>query len=163
MESNKNSMRSIEAIDLQEINNALEVLKVKLSPYLNEATPGDKEGRAKMSDKSFAFVTRILERCQQNVLLVPAFVNMEEHKAHFDYLEQLRQLEGSIKFLNKATQDSLLLANCEIYSTSLNIYGYIKAAAKNNVSGAQGVYEDLKIRFEAQGNRKLKKSDTLVE
>ncbi len=163
MKNDGKNLQMIEAIDLQEILNAIEVLKAKFIPYTKEATNEEKAVIAKMSDKSYAFVEKSLERSIHHPLLVPSFVDMEEYQQQVAHMEQLRILEAHIRELNKAAHDTLMLVSSEVYQTSLIFYNNVKSGAKNNIPGAQSIYEELKGRFESQGQRGPKKEDSKEE
>ena len=138
---------SIAPADLLEIQNAISTLKTKLLPYLLELSVEEKLSIPKMKDKTLAFVTKSYEYASGHPKLVPPYVDLVEFKKDLDAVEQLRQLSGPIEEISKALDDTMTVAGSEAYVAALSFYNSVKGAAKNNVSGGQLVYEDLKERF----------------
>lgn len=140
--------------DFQEINKAIAVLAEKLPAYLEEISSDEKQRSTKMKDKSFAFVQKAFEHSATNPIIVPSFVDTEAFKAEMDAMELFRQLLTPLKKLTKGIEDTQFTIASDAYNAALAIYGQVKVAAKNNVTGAQVIYEDLKVRFDKKTMKK---------
>ena len=138
---------SITPADLQDIQNAVATLKNKLLPYLLELSTDEKLSIPKMKDKTLAFVTKSYEYAVNHPMLVPAYVDVTEFKKDINAVEQLRQLSTPLDEITKALDDTMTVAGSEAYVAALSFYNSVKSASKNNVSGGQVVYEDLKTQF----------------
>ncbi len=163
MNTEKKNVLNVEATDMQEINQAIEVLKTKLLPFLEVATKEELKVLPKMKDKSFAFVTKTYEHCSIHPLLVPNYVDKELFRTHIESLEQLRNLLNPIKQFQNGLEDTITVMGSDAYNMALSVYASIKTASKNNVTGAKVVYEDLKVRFVHKTIAKPKSTDDSAE
>jgi hypothetical protein len=134
----------------------------KLMPHLLELTNDEKHSIPKMKDKTVAFVTKSYEHAVNNPILVPAYVDVIEFKKDTNAVTLLRQFQNPLMELMKALEDTMTVAGSEAYISALSFYTSVKSAAKNNVPGAQVVYEDLSIRFKGQGRGKSTKTPPIV-
>jgi outer membrane PBP1 activator LpoA protein len=126
---------------------ALQVLKDKLFPILISLTPEDRRELPKMGDKSVSFVTKCFEYSGKNPELVPLYVDKTEFEKDVNGVTKLRSFYQPLEQICNALSDTVMAAGSEAYVSALSIYNLVKDAARNNVPGAQTIYEDLKQRF----------------
>lgn len=164
MKTEKKNVLNVAATDMQEVNQAIEVLKTKLLPFLEVATKEELKTLPKLKDKSFAFVTKAYEHTNTHPVLVPNYIDKDSFKLHMETLEQLRTILNPIKEFHNGLEDTITIMGSDAYNMALSFYSSIKTASKNNVSGAKVIYEDLKIRFVQRNKyRSMPKNDAVVE
>lgn len=140
--------------ELTEIRQAIAILEKILTPHLLELTKDEKEGLAKMGDKTVAFVTKATEHAEAKPALVPAFIDVAELRKDLQAIEVLRPLFNSLNQLSKSLEDTMTVAGSEAYTSALAFYQSVKVGAKMNVSGAQEIYNDLQARFPGRTKKK---------
>ncbi|MCU0445192.1 MAG: hypothetical protein MUE85_09750 [Microscillaceae bacterium] len=141
---------ALSAQDLAEIQTAIQTLQAKLQPLLIALDAGDKNALAKMKDKSVPFVEKVLQYAQTNPTFVPAYLNIVEMKKDFDAFTALNNILRPLTQISKNLDDTSVLCGSEAYTAALTYYNSVKQAAKMKVPGAQAIYDDLSVRFEAQ-------------
>jgi hypothetical protein len=146
----------INPADQAAILDALTVLNKLLLPHLLELTVDEKLSMPKMKDKTMAFVNKAYDHSVGNPILVPAYVDVNEFDKDLQGVHFLHLIESPLEKILKAVEDTKMEAGSEAYIAALSFYNSVKVAAKNNVPGAQVVYDDLKNRFEGQGRTKPK-------
>ena len=149
--------------EIQDVRTSIATLVEKLSGYLEEIGVEDKARKAKMKDKSSAFVQKAYDYSKLHSFMIPPFVNMEEYYKNVEAMELYRQLLDPLRILVKGLEDTSFMISCDIYEVARLMYKESKTAAENNYPGAQMVYDDLKIRFESQGNWRKKTDPTKEE
>jgi hypothetical protein len=100
-----------------------------------------------MGDKSVAFVQKAFEYAQLHPTLSPAWLDVEAFRIDLEALKVLQSLSRALAPLNEALDDTEALSGSEAYQAALVFYANVKNAAKLQVSGAQGVADDLANRF----------------
>src|SRR6187402_1998174 len=65
--------------EIQDVRTSINTLVAKLSGYLEEVGVDDKAKRAKMKDKSSAFVQKAYDYSKVYSFMIPPFVNMEAY------------------------------------------------------------------------------------
>jgi hypothetical protein len=141
---------ALSAQDLAEIQTAIQTLQAKLQPVLIALDAGDKSALAKMKDKSVPFVEKVLQYTQTNPAFIPAYLDIAEMKKDFEAFTALNNILRPIAQVSKNLDDTAILCGSEAYTAALTYYSSVKQAAKMKVPGAQAIYEDLSVRFEAQ-------------
>lgn len=136
--------------EINTINAAIQTIQTTLEPHLVALDAKDKSGMAKMGDKSAAFVGKALDYMKSNPEFIPNFVDAAELDKDYkgftvlnDFLRPLAQITDNL-------EDTAFLCGSDTYRGTLNYYDAVKQAAKMNVPNAKAIYEDLKVRFEAQ-------------
>jgi hypothetical protein len=125
----------------------------ELSPYLLALTPEDRREMPKMGEKTVAFVEKAFDFAKQNPKLVPSYLEMAEFEIDFQDAHGLWALHNMIIQLEEGISGTEMAAGSEAYQAALVFYQSAKAAAAQNVSGANAVYDELKKRF-PQGKRR---------
>jgi hypothetical protein len=117
-----------------------------LASYLLPLTPTERHDLSKMGDKTLSFVEKAQDYAHKYPQLCPSYLNMIAFDTDMTDATGLRTLHISAKQLTDGIDDTVLAAGSEAYQ-ALVFYNAIKAAAAQDISGAKGVYDDLKARF----------------
>lgn len=131
------------------LKNASNILK----PYLASLTMQDRQYIAKMSDKTVAFVTKIIDYSETNADFNPAYLDIPELKRDFKLVHDLKKIEELAKQLASDIDDTMMLAGSEAYLSSLLYYNNVKVAAKQGLAQAKPIYEDLSVRFPGRSHK----------
>jgi hypothetical protein len=83
---------SISEADMAEIKTAIQTLQTKLMPHLKTLSPDDRMELPKMGNKTFSFVQKAFEHCQQNPDLVPQFLDVNEYATDLQGFQTARSL-----------------------------------------------------------------------
>jgi hypothetical protein len=75
--------------------------------------------------------------------------------------EQLMSVLRPVQQLFTNLDDTTMEAGSESYVAALSYYNSVKQAAKMNIPGAKPIYDDLKKRFAANGERKAPNQENL--
>jgi hydroxymethylpyrimidine/phosphomethylpyrimidine kinase len=140
--------------DLQKVNDAIKVINDTLTPKLIALTPDNRKELNKMGDKTLSFVNKSVEYMQLHPNLVPRYVQVEPAKIDLEATQTLLPLHNQFTILQEMTSDSSMLSGSEAYGSALTFYNSIKLQAKENVTGAKAIYEDLKVRFPGKRTKK---------
>lgn len=149
----------IPAQDEADINNALNTLFQKLMPHLITISDSERQTLPKMKDKTLAFVTKATEHAEQNPSLVPLYLDVTEWQRDFNAVEKLRVMGNQVSQLLRAIEDSAMVAGSEAYVAALSFYKNTQLAAKLNIQGAKDITDDLKVRFNNQGQKRASKTN----
>jgi hypothetical protein len=133
--------------ELQEIKNAINILRTKLMPKLITLSADDKKELPKMGDKTVAFVTKALEYCKSNPELVPQFLDVNEFSIDVDAVNMMRQMEQPLEQIFDSLSDTLILSGSEAFQAALIFYKSVKTAMASNIQNAGTIYNDLSGRF----------------
>jgi hypothetical protein len=128
---------------MAKLDEVMELLKA----YLYSLTPEDRQDLLKMGDKSLAFVEKTSELASANPLFVPAFVSLDDLKTDLADALNLRTLSNRLHQLSREVDDTVMLAGSEAFTQALSIYSMVKQAARDNVPGAEVMFDELQKRF----------------
>jgi hypothetical protein len=138
----------IPADKLTAIQTNINALSTSLENYLLfNLTPSDRLELSKMGDKTIAFVQKSLEYAESNPTLVPEYLDITEAKKDFALTQELNNILKQISTLQRAIEDTTMVAGSEAYNASLVFYNSVKGASRVNVPGSEAVYNDLQQRF----------------
>lgn len=148
---------TIPADKLSAIQSNITALNSSIENYLLfNLTPQDRLELTKMGDKTIAFVQKALEYAETNPNLVPTYLDLPEAKIDFAFTQDLNNILKQISTLQRAIEDTMMIAGSEAYDAALVFYGSIKGASRANVPGSEAIYNDLHERF-AMKSRKTEK------
>jgi hypothetical protein len=139
---------------LQKIDEAVEILRL----YLHSLTAEDRQTILKMGDKSLAFVEKTSELAASNPQFCPSYFNLAELNIDIADAVGLRTLSNRLQQFSRSVDDTMMLAGNEAFVQALTFYNAVKQAARDNVPGAQPLFDELKKRF-AIGRPKKTKDD----
>jgi hypothetical protein len=109
-----------------------------------------------MGDKTIAFVQKSLEYAETNPALVPGYLDVPEARKDFALAQDLNTVLKQVSTLQRAIEDTAMVAGSEAYNAALVFYSSVKGASRVNVPGSEAVYNDLQQRFAV----KTKKAET---
>jgi hypothetical protein len=140
-----------------DINAKLTALHASLADYLLfNLTPTERLELSKMGDKTIAFVQKSLEYAEKNPALVPGYLDIAEAKKDLLFSQDLNAILKQVSTLQRAIEDTVMVAGSEAYNAALVFYSSVKGASRVNVPGSEAVYNDLQQRFAV----KAKKTET---
>ena len=122
---------------LEELMAAMDAIDQILGPLMQALTTEQRRTLPKMSDAQFA----------------PTFMDVQEMRKDFDAVEKLMPILRKVAQLNSNLAETLKLAGSEAYVAALSYYNSVKLATRMNIPGAKPIYDDLKVRFDSNGNR----------
>ena len=132
---------------LAQISTKFQEIKTLLAPYLVSITTEERKSLPKMSDKTVAFVSKVVEYTASNPKYIPSMMEPAEFKKDYDANQALLPLNAVSQQVSEMMKDTIMLAGHEAYVQALYYYGSVKLAAKSGDSEAKTIYEDLSKRF----------------
>lgn len=132
---------------LTEINAKLQEVKTLLAPYMGSMTLEERKSLPKMSDKTVAFVSKVVEYTNSNPKFIPPMMDAVEFKKDYTVNQALAPLHANAQQVREIMRDTIMLAGHEAYVQALYYYGSIKLAAKSGDAEAKTILEDLSKRF----------------
>ena len=139
---------SISAETLVAVNTNLTAINTALANILLfNLTAAERQSLRIMGDKSIAFVQKALEYGENNPALLPPYLNLAEAQKDFALTHDLYGILQQINTLQRAVEDTMMVAGSEAYDAALIFYNSVKGASRVNVPGSEAVYNDLQQRF----------------
>ena len=109
--------------------------------------PADRRKLLKLGRKTTQFVQRAIEMTQQNPEMVPPYIDRAAMESSYQVYNQMLRILTVIEQLQRKVTDIMLASGNAANLSSISCYHAIKNASKDNVPGAQPVYDVLKKRF----------------
>lgn len=141
----QNISAALPADDVDAIKAALSLIQTKL-PFLINLTPEERRRLCKMGDKSFAFVNNSLTAAQSNPSVLPTGFDVTEFARGYELSTALMEVLLGLKQLTEQVDDTLMAVGSEAMTSSLDVYEYVKAAARRQ-PGLKAVADQLGDRF----------------
>lgn len=149
---------AIPAETLAAINTNLTAINTALvNVLLFNLTADERKALRVMGDKSIAFVTKALEYAQNNPALMPPYLDLAEAQKDFALTHNLYGILQQINTLQRAVEDTMMVAGSEAYDAALIFYNSVKGASRVNVPGSEAVYNDLQQRFAVKPQKTVAK------
>lgn len=142
--------------DIAQIKASLADIQDKL-PFLIHLSIEERRRLYKMGDKSLSFVNNSLNVAQANPQILPASFDLSELARDYRLATALNELLTSLQQLTEQVDDTLLAVGSEAMTSSLNVYDYVKTAAKRQ-PGLKTVAAQLGERFKSFRSRSEKPS-----
>ncbi|NEO38925.1 MAG: hypothetical protein F6J90_22315 [Moorea sp. SIOASIH] len=140
--------------DVQEIKTALQTIEEKL-PFLINLTAEERRTILKMGSKSLSFVNNSLTAAQSNPKVLPASFDLEEFARDYQLAVALTDVLFQLRQLTEKVDDTLMAVSSEAMNSGLQVYDYIKMAAKRT-PGLKTIAESLGKRFKVTRYRSTK-------
>ncbi|NEO46138.1 MAG: hypothetical protein F6K55_19215 [Moorea sp. SIO4A3] len=137
--------------DVQEIKTALQTIEQKL-PFLVNLTAEERRNMFKMGSKSLSFVNNSLTAAQSNPKILPASFDLDEFVRDYQLAVTLTDVLFQLRQLTEKVDDTLMAVSSEAMNSSLQVYDYIKTAAKRT-PGLKTIAESLGKRFKVTRNK----------
>lgn len=149
---------AIPAETLAAINTNINAIQASLvNTLLFNLTAEERKAMRIMGDKSIAFVQKALEYADNNQTLVPSYLDLSEAKKDFALARDLYGILQQINTLQRAVEDTMMVAGSEAYDAALIFYNSVKGASRVNVPGSEAVYNDLQQRFAVKPQKTVTK------
>lgn len=132
---------------LSEVNTKLQEIKDLLAPFMGSLTVDERKSLPKMSDKTVAFVTKVIEYTNSNPKFIPPMMDASEFKKDYRANQVLLPIHATSQQVSELMRDTIMLTGHEAYVQALYYYGSVKLAAKAGDSEAKIIQEDLSKRF----------------
>ena len=136
----------------------LEAAITALAPYVQALTPEQRKKLPKMSDKTVAFVNKVVGYTDTNPEFTPVYLDVAELKVDFNAVSVLKPLSDLANQLASNLEDTSMLSGSEAYTASLLYYNSVRGAAKQGVANAETIYDDLKTRFPGTPKKKTEQT-----
>lgn len=149
---------TIPAETLAAINTNLNAINTALAnTLLFNLTADERKAMRVMGDKSIAFVQKALEYAENNQALIPTYLDIPEAKKDFALAHDLYGILQQINTLQRAVEDTMMVAGSEAYDAALIFYNSVKGASRVNVPGSEAIYNDLQQRFAVKPQKAVAK------
>ncbi|MEQ9204041.1 MAG: hypothetical protein RLO09_15695 [Cyclobacteriaceae bacterium] len=139
--------------DIDAVKAALATIQTTLAPYVLALTPEQRKTIPKMRDGTVPFVSKVMDYATSDPQFTPPYMDVPEMKKDFDATLALLPLLRTVDQIEDNLNDTTMLAGSEAFIAALSYYNSVKMAAKMNIPGAKAIFDDLRVRFEANGNR----------
>ncbi len=130
--------------DRDAVLTAISTIRERL-PFLIDLKAGQRKAKAKLGDKSQAFVRKAFEVGAQNPGMLPVSFDLEEMRRDADLFDGLSAIRLALDKLGNQIADTTLQAGAEAYAAARAVY----AATKTPFAGAalRTASDDLCRRF----------------
>jgi len=88
---------------------------------------------------------------------VPSYLDVPEAKKDFALAHDLYGILQQINTLQRAVEDTMMVAGSEAYDAALIFYNSVKGASRVNVPGSEAIYNDLHQRFAVKPQKTVAK------
>lgn len=126
---------------------ALHTALTEPEDLLTNLTTEERRALPKIGDKTLAFDDKCETYMTQNPTLIPGFVDTAEMAKDRALVDALLPCLRDLAPLCEGLEDTVTVANSDLYLSDLAFYQNVKVAAKRGVVGADAIYNDLKERF----------------
>jgi len=130
-----------------QISTKFQEIKDLLAPYMGVITAEERKSLPKMSDKSVAFVNKVVEYTNANPKFIPAMMDAVECKKDYNANQSLLPLYAASQQVGEMMKDTIMLCGHEAYVQALYYYGSVKLAARTGDAEAKTIADDLGKRF----------------
>ena len=139
---------TIPSDEIKQINEAFKLIAGILKKYTIALSPEERRKKAKMGNKTIAFVEKIMKYTLSNPEFIPTHLKIDELNIDFIAADVMTNMFRSSSQITNELNDTILLCGSEAYTATLMYYNAVKQATKDGVPGAKTIYEDLKKQFE---------------
>ncbi|MDR2626942.1 MAG: hypothetical protein LBC40_02795 [Dysgonamonadaceae bacterium] len=153
------TLRAFPDSALQSILNFLKQAKTAFAVFNTPLTTEDRKRMLISGIKSQGFIERAYASAEANTALLPPYLPISKFKNDVIEYERMITLYSSIDQFEQDVYDSMAVTGNTAYHDALAYYNEVKQATAQRVSGAEAVYNDLKVYFK----HSRPKSDTPTE
>lgn len=118
-----------------------------LLDFLQDISPEDRRGYAKMSVSKQDFIDKTLIHGEQHPDILPQYTNLDSFRNGVTLIKCLERVHAQIKPLDEKLQDTILLARAEVYEVARAFYSAVKEAARHGVPEMEHILKDLSYHF----------------
>lgn len=130
-----------------------------LLPFLITLTSEERQSLYKMGAKSLDFVNDCQMVAQNYANILPNSFDNKEFMKDAKLAQALGEVNLLVDVLASQINDTAMAVGSEAMNTALQVYDYVKTAAKRE-AGIKTLAEQLKTRFKEQGNRSKEKKSS---
>jgi hypothetical protein len=123
-----------------------------LFPFGIKLSDDQRKHLPKLDDARLPFVEKGLSYGLQEPLIVPPFIDLNEHKKDIEFFKATRRVGAEILSLAEMVTDSRTAAGSDAFQAALSIYSSTKGAAKQGVPGTQSKVDEMGKLFDGQRN-----------
>ncbi len=116
-------------------------------PFLVSLPEENRRGGFKLGDKNLGFLEKGRDYITRQPDFLPSYYSGEEVEKDARLTGQLSSIARKLRVLADKIEDTASIAGMEALSGVLAYYNTVKQAARNNINGAQTIYDDLSTRF----------------
>ena len=132
--------------DVQAIKDAVTTIQQKL-PFLVSLTAAERKGIFKTGPNSLSFVENALQAAQNNPDILPKSFDAAEFESDVDLFSVLTEINTVVAQLSSQIDDTRLAVGGEAMNEAIDVYNYVKAAAKKT-PGLKPIADQLGERFQ---------------
>jgi hypothetical protein len=143
---------SLSATDIQAIKDALAAVLAKL-PFLVNLTADERKSTFKTGPDRLSFVKNALTGAQGNPDIFPASFSLTGFQKDVDLFDVLTELGTLADSLASQIDDTRLAVGGEAMQEAIQVYNYVKEAAKNR-PGLKPLADQLGEQFQRAGKPK---------
>jgi hypothetical protein len=122
---------TLSPVDQQAVMTAIDTIRQKL-PFLVNLTPSERQGLAKLGDKSRAFVLKAVDVATQNPETLPGTHSIEDVRNIAEVFRGMFSIRLALQQLYKQVDDTTTKTGSDAYAVARTIY----AGTKSPVAGA---------------------------
>jgi hypothetical protein len=130
-----------------DVTTKLNEIKTALAPYMITLADGERGDMLRLSDKSEAFLSKVVNYTESNPEFIPAYLDKADLMIDVNNCKLLDPLTKLAQQLCDSLNDTRIVAGNEAFLESLAYYNNIKLAGKSGIGNAGTIYEDLSQRF----------------
>ena len=116
-------------------------------PFLINLDQDERKGGFRLGDKNMGFLEKGKDYLAERGEFLPGHYSKDEVIKDATLSSQMLDISRQLRILADKVEDTASIAGMEALSGILAYYNAVKLAAKDNVNGAQTIYDDLKRRF----------------
>ena len=116
-------------------------------PFLINLGPDEKVGGFRLGDTNLGFLEKGKDYILQSPEFMPSYTPTEEVVKDAGASLHLTSIARRLRILVDKIEDTASIAGMEALAGILAYYNAVKQAARDNVNGAETIYNDLKKRF----------------
>lgn len=136
--------------DIKAIKDAIQAIHAKL-PFLSGLTPEKRQQLVKLGPKSYTFAFQALDAAEDNLELMPRFLDIEAARQDLELYESLNSILQNLSQLYKLIEDTQMIAGSEAYAAARKAYSSLKTNGKG--IGLDDVIDNLSQRFQPRPRR----------
>ncbi len=141
---------AISSADMEVIIQSLGAVKSKLN-FLISLTPQEKKALFKMGNAFKPFVQMAIQTAEQYPQIISPSIDVNELKKDYELYNNLTLIFTQLSEIFEGVDNSLTASGSDCLSSSLDIYGEVKAN-RAKIAGLNAVYEEMKPFFKRSKN-----------
>lgn len=115
--------------------------------FLQDLSPEDRRGYAKMSVSKQDFIDKTLIHGEQHPDILPQYTNLNSFRNGVQVIKCMERIHAQIKPLSDKLEDTIMLARAEVYEVARAFYAAVKEAARHGVPEMEHILKDLSYHF----------------